>query len=324
MAKKLHALLTSLVLGILAFSGPLVAQDGASPTAESASPPSPIELLINLSRSGLASQGFTRHQDEVAGQTLVWWQRGDGPALVFVHGVSDQAGTWVRLTPTLPRDRRIFLVDLPGHGESGPGDGPLAMTRVLNGFEAWLEKTVISTDEPSPVLVGNSMGAWIASLVAQRHPRWVSRVIAVNGGPLRAPHPIGLLPKNRHEARKLMAQARDPSSPSTPDAILDDLVARAPKSPAARMFQANDDLESHLLDEEQLGRISTPVDVVWGRSDRLLGSELGRKLANAFPAGRLTFIDNCGHLPQVECPQALAEVLGRLLTQDPPQKETPK
>ena len=283
------------------------------------SQPGPIELFIAFRRAQLAAAGFTRHEAEIAGHRAVWWEKGEGPALVLVHGVNDQAGTWFQVAPALAESHRVLLIDLPGHGESEPADGPLPMTTVIEGFEAWLAAhAVVEGASTGPTLIGNSMGAWVALLAAARHPERVGRVVAVNGGGLRADTGgLDLLPDDREEARRLMAALRDSASPPIPDPVLDDLVRRVETGEARRMFQANDDLESYLL-EGRLGEIATPVDLLWGESDRYLGRDYPQRLLAGLPNARLTWIERCGHLPQAECPQAFLERLRELLALAPP------
>ncbi len=213
----------------------------------------------------------------------------------------------------------MVLIDLPGHGESEPEAGPLPMTRVVEGFEAWLEAHVAGEDSGPATLVGNSMGAWVALLAAERHPEMVARVVMTNGGPLEADTgDLDLLPKDREQARRLMAALRDPSSIPTPDYVLDDLVRRVPGGHVTRMFEAQEDLESYLRDDAQLKTITTPVEILWGESDRYLGKEYPRRLQAALPQARLTLVDKCGHLPQAECPERyLAQLLELLAPATP-------
>ena len=63
---------------------------------------------------------------------------GEGRPLVLLHGLADHMGTWSRLLPLLPQNRRIILVDLPGHGLStrqGPFDADSMARRLLDGFD---------------------------------------------------------------------------------------------------------------------------------------------------------------------------------------------
>ncbi len=283
----------------------------------------PMDLFVTFSRSQLAAAGFARRQAEVRGHRFVWWQKGSGPSLVLVHGVADQAGTWFQVASALAETHRVLLVDLPGHGESGPEDGPLPLTTVVEGFEAWLvrfglPKVGRPEESGQATLLGNSMGAWVAMLAGQHLPRRVARVVAVNGGGLAAAEDsLSLLPANREEARRLMAALRDPSSVAIPDAVLDDLVLRAKGGDVSRMFEAKKDLESHHLDDH-LGKIAIPVDLLWGESDRFLGEAYPKRLLAGLPQSRLTLIPRCGHLPQAECPARFRQQLESVLALPPP------
>ncbi len=306
--------------------------------------PGPMDFFIAFTRTQLAASGFERHEEQIHDQSLVWWSKGstEHPTLVMIHGVADQAGTWFQVAPALAESRRVLLVDLPGHGESGPADGPLKMSTVFQGLETWLERQRAGTDpqraettdprraETKVTLAGNSMGAWLAALIAHRHPDWVEAEWWINGGPVRAEpqtldgseEPLDLLPEDREQARLLMSALRDPSSPATPDMVLDDLVRRGPKGPISRMFAENDDLEGHLLDG-RLSEIKPKVHVVWGESDRFMGRDYPDRLVAGLPDAELHVIKKCGHLPQAECPQALLEALKPLLSPDPALETSP-
>ncbi|MCB1058223.1 MAG: alpha/beta hydrolase, partial [Acidobacteria bacterium] len=291
----------------------------AAPAAAEAPKPGPMDLFAAFSRVQLAGAGFTRHEAEVDGGRFVWWEKGSGPTVVLLHGVTDQAGGWFQVAPGLAESHRVLLVDLPGHGESDPKTGPLPMSLVVTRFEAWLaEDAGVENEAAKSILVGNSMGAWVAMLVAQRHPELVSRVVAINGGPLRADTgDLDLLPQDREEARRLMAAIRDPASPPTPDVVLDDLVRRAPRAQVARMLEAREDLESFFL-EGRLGEIETPIEIVWGESDRYMGRDYPDRLLAGLPHAHLTLVPKCGHVPQIECPATLAPILVEVLAPTEP------
>lgn len=278
-----------------------------------------MDLLIAWSRGQLAATGFVRHEATIREHLTVWWEKGSGPPLVLIHGVADQAGTWFQVAAGLAESHRVLLIDLPGHGESAPATGPLPMTTVIEGFEAWLAEHAASSEEEPPALIGNSMGAWVAMLAAHRHPERIGRVVAMNGGPLRADTGgLDLLPGDVEEARRLMAALRDLGSPPTPDAVLHDLVRRAETGHVKRMFAATQDLESYLLDDARLAEVTTPVDLLWGESDRYLGRGYPERLLAGLPNARLTWIPACGHLPQAECPERFIKELTQVLALPPP------
>ena len=49
--------------------------------------------------------------------------------------------------------------------------------------------------------------------------------------------------------------------------------------------------------------------VVWGKQDRMVMSKGAQRVLDAVPGARLELLDECGHCPQVECPDRLAELL---------------
>jgi len=238
---------------------------------------------------------------------------GSGPVLVLLHGVGDQAGTWAGVVPALIKDHTLVVPDLAGHGQSAPAAGPIEFPALVAGLEAVLAGRGRAT------LVGHSLGAWMAMVLAARHPEQVERVVAVNGGPLRSPvETVNLLPGSREEARETMARLRDPAHPPVPDAVLDELVRRAPEGELARMLAAAGGMEAWLMDEAQLRSFPVPVRLVWGSSDQLRPLDYARRMLEALPDARLIPIAQCGHLPQQEAPGRFLAALGQALSDQAP------
>lgn len=280
----------------------------------------PLTLHVRQTRGELAAAGLERTEIAHGDGRLVVWQGGAGPDLVFLHGAGDQAGAWSKTAPHLMDRYRVHLLDLPGHGESSPAEGPLKYSTVLAGVEAFLGSLASFHQPPSggtPILVGHSMGAWLATVYVHRYPAKTSRLVAVNGSPLRADTSVNVMPADREEARRTMAAMRDPSSPKTPDFVLDDIVRWMASGPVGRMMRELDDMESHLLDG-RLGEIQTPVDLIWGEADRLLDLDHARRLERELPAARLHVVERCGHLPANECPERFLKLLQQVLAADPP------
>jgi pimeloyl-ACP methyl ester carboxylesterase len=114
-----------------------------------------------------------------------------------------------------------------------------------------------------------------------------------------------------------MALLRDPSSAPTPDWLLDDLVARAPGGPTAKLLAQLPDLVAHFL-IGRLGEVTTPVELLWGASDRLMTLDYAEALRAQLPAARLTPVERCGHTPQLECAERFRAALAALLAGPPP------
>lgn len=123
--------------------------------------------------------------DTPQGRRIAWRRRegsGQGPGVVFIHGFnSDMAGTKAEdLDLWAAREGRAFLrFDLSGHGASGG--------RVEDfGINDWLEDTLAVLDslaEGPQVLVGSSLGGWLALLVARERPQAVSGLVTIAAAP---------------------------------------------------------------------------------------------------------------------------------------------
>lgn len=274
----------------------------------------PMTLFSWANRRVLDRAGFESVTVEAPAGALHYWVRGDGPTLVLLHGAGDSGGGWSRVAPRLTDDYTVVVPDLPGHGDSAPAEGPLGMSTILAGTLALLD----DIDGDPPILVGNSLGAWLACLVAVERPGEVARIVAVNGGPLRSENDeVTLLPTTREEARALLDALRDPGAPPVPDNVLDDLVEWNAEGPIARLFAAYDDLEARVLDG-RMDEVAVPVDVLWGRSDRLFPAEYAERMTAELPAARLTWIEACGHAPALECPDRFLDALREVLALPPP------
>jgi pimeloyl-ACP methyl ester carboxylesterase len=275
----------------------------------------PLQTLAFARRHALTRAGFERVVLGDGGDRLTVFVAGRGPALVFLHGLGDQAGSWADVAPAFVDRYRVVVADLAGHGDSAPAEGVLPMASLVASAERVL---AYATPEASAIVVGNSMGAWLATVLAHRHPQEVARIVLVNGGALLGePGGPSLVPRSRAEAAKLMQMLRDPSASRIPGFVLDDIVRRAAKGPLGRASLDGAGLFAHLLDG-RLGEVSTPADLLWGASDQVVPLRYAERLLAAMPAARLTRIEKCGHVPQVECPERFRAALSVLLAERPP------
>ncbi len=277
----------------------------------------PLTLDTWFSRFALGAAGLSRHETAGPDGRLTWFEGGDGDmTLVLLHGAGDQAGTWARVIKPLVERYRVVVPDLAGHGRSEPSEGPIGVGQVLAGVEAVLDA---SCEDRPVILIGNSLGGWVAFLTALERPDQVERIVAFNGGPLRLHNPrVNLFPRNREEARETMEGLMGPAAKSIPNIVLDDIVRRIPTGPAARVAATADSMGAFLLDD-RLAEVTTPVDLIWGLADQLLPLEYAERLQDGLPVARLTTIPDCGHIPHRECPIPVVEALLDILEQAPPQ-----
>ena len=275
----------------------------------------PIAVMVWFRRNALRRAGLRKTRLAITVGEQVVWHGGSGPLLVLLHGAGDQAGTWYKIAPELKRHFQLVIPDLAGHGESDPVAGVLSLGTLLTALEQVLD-TKPWRDAPM-VLAGNSLGAWMAILYAQKYPHRVTRVILIDGCPIKEALEVNIMPRDREEARRTLDAILDPSTPRRPNFVLDDLVRISNAGPISRLLAAGaEDMSKYLL-EDKLATFQLPVDLIWGASDRLVPLDYAKKFQAQLPHCTLTVIERCGHAPQFERPQQFTQVLLQILAPDP-------
>jgi pimeloyl-ACP methyl ester carboxylesterase len=258
--------------------------------------------------------------------TRVLELEGDGPPLVFFHGFSDSADTWRATMAHLGRlDRRALAVDLPGFGKASP----LKPGKVLPQLDRFAEAVIrFAAPDGGAIAVGNSLGGCVALRLAENEEldlagivpvapagldmaRWLRIIEAhplIQGilrSPVRVPEPV--LRATVAEVYKRVAFHRPGSVDGR--AIRSFTSHFADPRDVARYLSTGRSLMPELADPFRLDRITCPVLVVWGKQDRMVLSKGAQRVLDAVPGARLELLAECGHCPQVECPERFSELL---------------
>jgi len=109
------------------------------------------------------------------GKIHYYFQSGDGPPLVFLHGFGGDLSSWASITSHL-KDRKLYALDLMGFGAS---DRP-AVSYSLEFHAKTVSHFMESLNIRNAVLVGQSMGGSISSTVAANYPERVDRVVLIS------------------------------------------------------------------------------------------------------------------------------------------------
>lgn len=266
----------------------------------------------------LLAAGFRQRRLRTThGEVAVYDAKGAraGPTLVLVHGVSSRASTYARVARTLlPRCRRIVIPDLLGHGDSHV---PKVGLRVHTIDEA-LQSTLDDIVPEQMVLVGNSMGGFIAALYAAARPWRVKGLVLSNPGGAPVPdevfyRAVGLLTPSNHAEALRLAQAGS-SFRSKLILHLGALnVRRNLARPHIRTF-----LKSARPDEclsiEHLQRFDMPTLVLTGNDDGVIPDETLQWYRDNLPEHAVVEeVEAFGHAPMSERPRVLTNRLRRFL-----------
>lgn len=262
---------------------------------------------------------------------------GEGPPLVLLHGVGDSAASWLHVMPALARTHRVWAPSFPGFGQSSKpsiGYSPAFFTVALQRF---LDTLGIE----QAALVGNSLGGLVAARFALSTPERVTALALVDSAGLGRKLTIALRAQNLPGMRKLVAAwnstsigawqwawqmaglvfknpTRVPPSwlahiqeMAEGDGYLDATVATVRSASNLR-----GQLKSELVLDD-LPRLRMPTLVVWGEGDRVVPVRQAREAVARLPHGQLAVLADCGHEPQLECPDQFVAVLGQFLASIP-------
>ena len=107
-----------------------------------------------------------RHQIDVVGSRVNYVEMGEGPPLLFVHGLSGAWQNFLENIPYFARTHRVVALDLPGFGSSPMPPWEISIPAYGRFVRDFCERLGIGRCS----LVGNSMGGFIATEVAITEP----------------------------------------------------------------------------------------------------------------------------------------------------------
>ena len=243
--------------------------------------------------------------------------------LFFVHGFLDAGAIWDGVIAELKDQvRSVAATDLAGMGGRAREAGPFTLER----FAADVGRDLETVGRPV-VLVGQSMGAQVAELVAAKWPQRVAGLVLLTPVPLAGPQlpaealqpfrSLGGQPENQRAVRRHLSFALDDQQLALLGA-LGDLAAPDAVAASADAWNAGHP------DGRQASRFQGPVLVVRGAQDGFVTPEVvAAGVAPRFNAPTLAVVEQAGHWPHVEQPQAVAQLLLQFIDSLPSRHPAP-
>jgi len=250
---------------------------------------------------------------------LAFRSRGDGEAVVFLHGLLGSSKSWAFQFAHLSRNYRVIAWDAPGYGQSERVSASIdAYVEALSGFVACIGYPRIS-------LVGHSMGGAVAACFAAGFPELVSRLVlscshAGYGDGEAAPMPSKFESRMRefYEIGPIAYganRARDLLPASVPAGVFDHAAEIASEIDpeglrrATRMLQRADN-------RPLLPTLRMPILVLNGEMDTDVRPDLKAELLRLTPMARHVEMPGVGHAPYLEIPCSYSELIEGFLSEE--------
>jgi pimeloyl-ACP methyl ester carboxylesterase len=241
----------------------------------------------------------------VNGARIELIDRGRGRPILFLHphiGLDPSAP----VLAVLAEGGRVIAPSHPGFGHS---ERPAGITTVDDLAYFYLDM-MDELDLRDAVVVGVSLGAWIAAAIAVKSTARMARLVLGN--------PVGIKASGREtrdildifamlEGEFLDKAFADPAAGKRDYRTMtdDEVLVAARNREAAALYAWSPYMHDPKL-KGRLHRIRIPVLVLCGTADGLVGEAYGRAFCAALPYGVFETITNAGHFPHIEQPKAFA------------------
>ena len=264
------------------------------------------------------------HQVEIDGGNVnyVDYGDGDGPPVVFVHGLGGCWQNWLEQIPRVAELRRVIAVDLPGCGFSDmPKDGIS-----IPGFGKVVAALCERLGFDQVALVGHSMGGFVGAEVAIQNPDVVERLVLLSAAGIsitelrRRPVLVGarivaaIGTRTAAQAKLVVTHRRlRPVVYSTfirhPTRIPTDFLYEVTRGAGRKGFHPSLEALTDYDFRERLSEIRCPTLIVWGADDMLVPVKDADEFERLIDDSRKVVFEDTGHSAMMERPRAFNDCI---------------
>jgi len=255
---------------------------------------------------------------------------GGGVPVVLLHPFPFDSRIWTQMANSLPWGIRAIAVDLPGFGKSSLG----ALAPSIDLAADAVYESLTAYGVGNAIVIGWSMGGYVALALAERHPGFVSGLGLV-GSKANADDENTVANRMRiarevemgqtvQPVMALLGQILGPTSLARRRALLPTVEAWIRSQHPAGVVWAQRAMARRPDRTHVLQSFTGPIAIIAGAEDHLSPVEFAKKMHTHVRHGSLTVVPEASHLLAIEDPKAVANAISNLHSQVVPRgRNTP-
>jgi len=244
---------------------------------------------------------------------LFYVEYGSGIPLFLLHGFPFDHAIWGKVIGELRKDMRLIAPDLRGHGRSMITEDKCSITDMAADVIELMDQLHIRES----VMVGHSMGGYVALEMVRNYPERVSGLVLVSS------HIFADTSEKKQSRFENIDKIRQQGAAAVlvdmPNMLTrDDNVKSYCRDAVERMDSAGAMGALHAManrpaSEDVWKALTIPTMVIAGFDDRLVPIEMSRRFAGSPINGTLEEINGTGHMPMLEVPEKVVKALAKFI-----------
>jgi pimeloyl-ACP methyl ester carboxylesterase len=277
-------------------------------------------------------RGFSRRRVELGAGSINYLEAGEGPAIVFVHGVLANGRLWEEAASELAVKHRCIVPDWPlgSHPEAMSPDAdvtPRGVARLVSEFIAALDLDDVT-------IVGNDSGGAVSQILVTELPQRIGRLVLTNcdcfekfppdefksmDKVARIPGAFGLLiqPMRLRSVRRSRLAYGALTVREVDDEILEGFTKPSVTDAGVRRdgmrFLIGMDPRDTLGAAARFPQLKIPVLLAWGTDDPFFTLDDARRIAELIPDCRLVEIPGAATFTTLDKPAEVADAIEAFL-----------
>ena len=245
---------------------------------------------------------------------------GSGPPLIFIHGFCEDKTMWENFYQPFVEDYEVYLIDLPGFGNSPLPDQSFTIDEIADQLAAWMKSERIR----GAVIIGHSLGGYIILELVKNHPELVKCFGLFHSTAFADP------PEKRETRNKVIEFVNEKSVEQFADAFVPQLfyiknrkhlvaeiaqaVEIARKTPLETLVNYTKAMRDRKDCTDTLKSFIGPILFIAGDQDTSVSVEKSKQQIPLIQKGTTAILQNTGHMGMFEAKEESLSIIKPFLS----------